>query len=160
MPGEATCHEQDSFSYTVQARCEPGAALRWLADLTRQGELHPLIVRVRQVPPGPGALPSYAITDRLAWGPLRFPATLPGGHAGDRRARTLVMRARQWPATTVLNHTRLATEPDGLVRIDVEITLTAPAPLFRYAFRQARAAHLGSPPGWARPCRPGPADGQ
>ncbi|WP_247686456.1 hypothetical protein [Micromonospora sp. C31] len=41
------------------------------------------------------------------------------------------------------NHTRLRTEPDGVVRVDVEITLAAPAPLFGYAFRQARAAHLG-----------------
>lgn len=55
----------------------------------------------------------------------------------------VVTVARQQPATTVRNHTRLRDEPDGTVRIDVEITLTAPAPLFGYAFRQARAAHLG-----------------
>ncbi|MFC4022154.1 SRPBCC family protein [Micromonospora sp. GCM10011542] len=132
---------RDTFSYTVQARCSLAEAAALLGDLTRQGELHPLIVRVRQLPPRPGARASYAITDRLAAGPLRFPITYRADvliNDGDE----IVTVARQWPATTVRNHTRLRAEPDGLVRIDVEITLTAPAPLFRYAFREARAAHL------------------
>ncbi|MFI7521894.1 SRPBCC family protein [Micromonospora globbae] len=132
---------RDSFSYTVQARCALADAMALLGDLTRQGELHPLIVRVRRVPPRPGALASYAVTDRLAAGPLRFPVTYQADvlTSGDDEIVTV---ARQWPATTVRNHTRLHTEPGGLVRIDVEITLAAPAPLFPYAFRQARAAHL------------------
>ncbi|MDG4783056.1 SRPBCC family protein [Micromonospora sp. WMMD961] len=131
----------DTFSYTVQARCSPAEAAALLSDLTRQGELHPLIVRVRRVPPRPGAQASYTINDRLAAGPLRLRTTY---HADVliSEADEIVMVARQWPATTVRNHTRLRAEPDGLVRIDVEITLTAPTPLFRYAFRQARAAHL------------------
>ena len=150
---------QDSFSYAVQAHCEPGAALRWLADLTRQGELHPLIVRVRQVPPDAGALQSWRVTDRLAWGPVRFP-TRYRVDTLEMSARTLVMRARQWPGTTVLNRTRLEPESDGLVRVDVEITLTAPAPLFRYAFRQARAAHLVLAARLGPALSAGPADGQ
>ncbi|MDG4840892.1 SRPBCC family protein [Micromonospora sp. WMMD967] len=133
--------KSDTFSYTVQARCSPAHAAEMLSDLTRQGELHPLIVQVRQLPPRPGAQASYTINDRLAVGPLRFTTTY---HADVliNEDDEIVMVARQWPATTVRNHTRLRPEPDGLVRIDVEITLTAPAPLFRYAFRQARAAHL------------------
>ncbi|MFC3500677.1 SRPBCC family protein [Micromonospora krabiensis] len=132
---------RDSFSYTVQARCARDDAVALLSDLGRQGELHPLIVRVRQLPPRPGARASYVINDRLAAGPVRFRTSY--------RADVLVIAddeivtvARQWPATTVRNQTRLREEPGGLVRIDVEITLTAPAPLFGYAFRQARAAHL------------------
>jgi len=150
---------QDSFSYSVQARSEPRAALRWLADLTCQGELHPLIVRVRQEPPRPGALASWTVTDRLVWGPFRFPASY-AVDTLEMSARSLVMRARQWPATTVLNRTTIEAEADGLVRIDVEIALSAPAPLFRYAFRQARAAHLvlAARLGPALPA--GPADGQ
>jgi hypothetical protein len=131
----------DSFSYTVQARCPRMEAFALLSDLTRQGELHPLIVRVRELPPRPGTLASYAITDRLELGPLHFPVT----YQADVLVATedeVVTVARQQPATTVRNHTRLRDEPDGVVRIDVEITLSAPAPLFRYAFRQARAAHL------------------
>ncbi|MFC0002884.1 hypothetical protein [Micromonospora siamensis] len=132
---------RDTFGYTVQARCTVADALALLSDLTRQGELHPLIVRVRRLPPRPGARASYAITDRLAVGPLHFPVT----YQADVLVATedeIVTVARQQPATTVRNHTRLRPEPDGLLRIDVEITLSAPAPLFAYAFRQARSAHL------------------
>ncbi|MEU5914256.1 SRPBCC family protein [Micromonospora sp. NPDC047527] len=131
----------DTFSYTVQARCSLADAAALLSDLTRQGELHPLIIRVRRVPPRPGARASYTINDRLAAGPLRFKTTYQADVLVCEDDE-IVTVARQWPATTVRNHTRLRTEPDGLVRIDVEITLRAPAPLFRYAFRQARAAHL------------------
>ncbi|MGI5214518.1 SRPBCC family protein [Plantactinospora sp. CA-290183] len=130
-----------SFGYIVQARCAVPAALRLLADLDRQAELHPLILRVRARPPRPGALRSHLITDRLAWGPIRFRTT----YRADTLligADELVIRAEQWPRTSVRNHTRLVEEPDGLVRVEVTITLSAPTPLFRYAFRQARAAHL------------------
>ncbi|MFC5922329.1 SRPBCC family protein [Micromonospora vulcania] len=132
---------RDTFSYTVQARCSVADAAALLGDLTRQGELHPLIIRVRQLPTRPGARASYVINDRLEAGPLRFRTS----YRADvliNDADEIVMVARQWPATSVRNHTRLRAEPDGLVRIDVEITLTAPAPLFRYAFGQARSAHL------------------
>lgn len=131
---------RDSFTYTVQARCSPAVAAELLADPLRQAELYPLIVRVRRLRPRRGALASYAITDRLAVGRLRFPVT----YRADVLVATedeVVTVARQWPATTVRNRTRLWPEPDG-VRIDVEITLAAPAPLFGYAFTQARSAHL------------------
>ncbi|MGK5672975.1 SRPBCC family protein [Micromonospora sp. URMC 106] len=134
---------RDSFSYTVQARCSLAEAAGLLADPARQEDLHPLIVRVRRVvPPRPGARASYLITDRLAAGPLRLPITYQADVlvAGPEEIVTV---ARQRPATTVRNRTRLRAEPDGVVRIEVEITLAAPAPLFGYAFRQARAAHLG-----------------
>ncbi|MET8280728.1 SRPBCC family protein [Micromonospora sp. NPDC005174] len=131
----------DTFSYTVQARCTRAEAAALLSDLTLQGELHPLIIRVREVAPRPGARASYTINDRLAAGPLRFRTT----YQADVLVSELdeiVTVARQWPATTVRNHTRLRADSDGLIRIDVDITLRAPTPLFRYAFRQARAAHL------------------
>ncbi|MGK5742140.1 SRPBCC family protein [Micromonospora sp. URMC 103] len=132
---------RDSFTYTVQARCTPADAAALLGDLSRQGELHPFIVRVRRLPTRPGAHASYAISDRLPAGPVRLRTT----YRADVLISTpeeIVTVARQWPATTVRNHTRLRAEPGGLVRVDVEITLAAPAPLFPYAFRQARAAHL------------------
>ncbi|MEO3929381.1 SRPBCC family protein [Micromonosporaceae bacterium B7E4] len=130
-----------SFRYRVHARCEPADVLRLLGDVRWQGELHPLIVRVRPRPAGPGVLRSDLVTDRLRWGPFRFQVS----YRADLlrlAADELEMVARQWPRTTLRNRTRLTREADGLVRIDVEITLSAPAPLFRYAFRQARAAHL------------------
>lgn len=131
---------RDSFSYTVQARSSPAVAADLLADPLRHTELHPLMVRVRRIAPRHGARASYAITDRLPLGRLRLPVT----YRADVLVATedeVVTVARQWPATTVRNRTRLWPEPDG-VRIEVEITLAAPAPLFGYAFAQARAAHL------------------
>ncbi|HEX6968641.1 MAG TPA: SRPBCC family protein [Micromonosporaceae bacterium] len=133
---------QDAFRYTVRARTTPATASAFLSDLTRQAELHPLIVRIERRAPRPGALAGYVITDRLAWGPVRFPVTY---RADVLRANEdeVVTEARRWPRTTVRNHTRLYREPsDDEVRIDVEITLVAPGPLFGYAFRQARSAHL------------------
>ncbi|SCG49300.1 hypothetical protein [Micromonospora coxensis] len=133
---------RETFSYTVQARCSRADAVALLSDLARQGELHPLIVRVRELPARPGARASYAITDRLELGPLSFPVT----YQADVLVVTddeIVTVARQQPGTTVRNRTRIREEEDGLLRVDVEITLAAPAPLFGYAFRQARAAHLG-----------------
>ncbi|MEE6262271.1 SRPBCC family protein [Plantactinospora sonchi] len=130
-----------SFRYTARARCELAHARDLLADVERQAVLHPLIVRVRHRPPRPGVLRSQLVTDRLVAGPFRFRITY---QADTLRIGPdeVVIVARQWPRTSVHNHTRLSREPDGHVRVDVEITLTAPTPLFRYAFQQARAAHL------------------
>lgn len=133
---------RNTFSYTVQARCSRADALALLGDLSRRGELHPVIVRARRRRPRPGALASYAITGRLTAGSLRFPVT----YQADVLIATedeVVTVARQWPATTVRNRTRLKEESPDVVRLDVEITVSAPAPLFGYAFHQVRAAHLG-----------------
>lgn len=83
---------------------------------------------------------SYAITDRLRWGPFTFPITYTADVLTDGPEEVTTV-ARQKPRTTVHNHTRVRPAPDGETLIDVEITLTAPTPLFPYAFRQAQAAH-------------------
>jgi hypothetical protein len=129
-----------TFDYSLTARCEPAQAVRLLSDFSLHDQLHPLIVKVERVPPEPGVLSSFAITDRLRWGPVTFPITY---HADVLVAGPdeVVTVARQQPRTTLRNHTRLHPQPDGTLRIDVRITLTAPTPLFGYAFRQARAAH-------------------
>lgn len=130
---------EGTFSYAASARCDQAEAARRLATLG-QSDLHPLIVAVRELPPVPGAVHSYAITDRLVWGPLRFRIVY---HADVLSATPdrVVTVARQWPRTTVNNDTRLHTT-DGVLHVHVDITLRAPSPLFSYAFRQARAAHL------------------
>lgn len=140
-----------SFAYLVEARCSPEAAVELLSTFTRHSTLHPLIVGVEELPALPGMLRRFRITDRLKWGPLAF------------RIRYLaeVLRAdldgvetlaRQSPRTTVHNSTRLSSMPASapdpaapgrapLTRAEVTITMTAPRPLFAYAFAQARAAH-------------------
>lgn len=133
--------KQGVFQYTVQARCSRAEAVRLLADLTAQADLHPLIVRVRPRPARPGAVSSYTINDRLAWGPLRLRTTSRADVLSASEDEVVAV-ARRWPKTTVHNHAQLRSEPDGVTTIDVQITLAAPGPLFPYAFRQARAAHL------------------
>ncbi len=77
-------------------------------------------------------------------GSFSYVAEAPASSEADVLERTdhsLHMTARQAPSTTVDNRTTV-TPVDGGVRVEVQITLSAPTLLFAYAFRQARAAHL------------------
>jgi hypothetical protein len=129
-----------SFKYQVDAGDDATAAIAVFSDLSHHNELHPLIVKVESAPPPDGALRRYLITDRMAWGPLRFPITYTADILTVEPNRVVTV-AHQKPDVTLRNETRLTTV-NGKVRADVEITITAPAPLFPYAFRQARTAHL------------------
>jgi hypothetical protein len=131
---------QGSFRYEVRAaHADPDEAVALLSDYTRHTELHPLIVGVTPATAPDGVLRRYLITDRLAFGPLRFPITYTADVLRADRERVVTL-ARQKPGTTVRNDTRL-TVADGELIADVEITMTAPTPLFGFAFRQAQAAH-------------------
>lgn len=131
---------EGSWSYEVVARCALADAVSLLSDIERQGELHPLITAVVPVDPAPGALRSYAITDRLQWGPLRFRITY---HADVLAVsdEEVVTVARQRPRTSLRSTVRFAPEGE-VVRICVTVVMRAPTPLFGYASRTGRAAHL------------------
>jgi len=129
-----------TFTYTIEAPCNAATAVALLGDPRRSGELHPLIQSVDEVSPQPGAIASYRITDLLPLGQLRLRIVYEADVI-EATETDVVTLARQRPATTVRNHTRLATVDAG-VAITVQITLAAPALLFGYAFRTARAAHL------------------
>lgn len=131
---------EGTWEYQVVARCALADAASLLSDIERQAELHPLITDIRPVDPVDGALRSYAITDGLRWGPLRFRITY---HADvlEASASRVVTVARQRPRTTLRNTARLQQDGDA-VRIDVTVTMRAPSPLFSYAYRTGRAAHL------------------
>jgi hypothetical protein len=131
---------EGTFRYQVRV---PGGnaaeTVALLSDFSRHTELHPLIVRVEQATAPDGVQRRYRITDRLAFGPVTFPIT----YVADvltADADRVVTVARQSPATTVRNDTRLSTA-DGVLVADVAITLRAPTLLFGYAFRQAQTAH-------------------
>lgn len=129
-----------SWSYDVDAPCAPGRALALLSDITQQGELHPLIVAVEELPPAPGALRSYAVTDRLALGPVPFRITYYADTLSITDDRVVTV-ARQRPRTTIRNTTTVSATPGGC-HVHVDVTLTAPSLLFPYAFREGRKAHL------------------
>jgi hypothetical protein len=130
---------QGSFRYTVRARCGAAEAVGLLSDLSRQVDLHPLIARVERRPAGDGVVDSFAVTDRLRWGPLNVPVRYRADVLRATRHDVATV-ARTFPGTTVHNHTRVTSDPEG-VQLDVEVTLAAPSLLFPYAFRRAFSAH-------------------
>lgn len=131
---------EGTWGYEVVARCALPEAVSLLSDIERQGELHPLITKVEPVMAVAGALRSYAITDRLRWGPLSFRITY---HADVLAVSDdqVVTVARQRPRTSLRSTVRFRQEGDT-VRIAVTVVMRAPTPLFGYAFRTGRAAHL------------------
>jgi hypothetical protein len=129
-----------TFTYSLRPKCTAADAVALLSNFSRHTELHPFIVKVTEVPPVDGAVRSFVINDRFKLGPVGFTTT----YTADVMRVTddeVVTVARQRPGTTLHNHTRLHPEPDGTVRIEVTITLTAPTLLFGYAFKQAQTAH-------------------
>ena len=129
-----------TFTYTIEAPCNAATAVALLGDPRRSGELHPLIQSVDEVSPQPGAIASYRITDLLPLGQLRLRIVYEADVI-EATETDVVTLARQRPATTVRNDTRIDSV-DGGVAITVTITLAAPTLLFGYAFRTARTAHL------------------
>jgi hypothetical protein len=130
-----------SWSYGLTARCRLEDAEALLADVTKQGRLHPLIIDVTELPAVPGALRSFAIKDRLKMAGVPFTIT----YVADLLSRTgteIVTVARQQPRTTLRNVTRLTDNGDGTVTVDVEVTMTAPSLLHGYALKTGRKAHL------------------
>jgi hypothetical protein len=129
-----------TFTYALRPKCSAADAVALLSNFSRHTELHPLIIKVTEVPPVDGAVHSYVINDRFKLGPVGFTTTYTADVLTVTDDEVLTI-ARQKPGTTLRNHTRLHPEPDGTVRIDVTITLTAPTLLFGYAFKQAQTAH-------------------
>ena len=129
-----------TFRYRVDAGTDRAAAVKVFSELSEHADLHPLIVEVREVRPAPkGCVRRFLISDRIPFGPVTIPITYVAdviSVADDR----IVTVARQKPATTLRNVTLLS-EVDGTIKADVEVTMTAPTPLFRFAFRQAEQAH-------------------
>lgn len=131
---------EGSYTYEVRVACPASDAVSLLSDLTRQAELHPLIIGIREVPTVADALRSYDITDRLVIGPARFRITYQADVLAVSETEVLTV-ARQRPRTTVRNHARIEQVGDETV-IAVEVTLRAPTLLFPYALREGRKAHL------------------
>ena len=128
-----------SFDYSIDAACDSATAVALLGDLRRQGELHPLILDVQQLPTHAGAIESFAITDRLRFGPFTFRIVYEADIV-ERTDSLISTIARQRPATVVHNLTTVR-ETDAGVHVAVHVTMTAPSVLFRYAFSTAEAAH-------------------
>jgi hypothetical protein len=131
---------EGTWEYGVTARCALPEAISLMSDIERLGEIHPLVTKVVPVERAPLALRSYAVTDKLRWGPFRFPITY---HADVVSVSDLevVTAARQRPATTLWITSQFQVDGD-LVHIAVSVVMRAPTLLFPYAHRTGKAAHL------------------
>ena len=131
---------EGTWEYSVTARCAVDEAISLMADVERLGEVHPLVTKVVPVPAAPLALRSYEVTDRLRWGPLRFPITY---HTDVLSVSDLevVTTARQRPRTSLWITSQFQVEGER-VHIGVTVLMRAPALLFPYAYRTGKAAHL------------------
>jgi hypothetical protein len=132
---------QGEYRYSIDVNCPADSVAALFADIPRLVSVHPLVIGTRELTPAPDALHSYAVTDRLALGPLRFRITYHADvlEAGDREVTT---RARQRPSTTLLSRVQVTDAGAGLTHIEVTVTVTTLGPLLPYTLRTARAAHL------------------
>ncbi|MGH3726221.1 MAG: SRPBCC family protein [Mycobacterium sp.] len=132
---------QGEYRYSIDVICPADSAAALFADIPRLASVHPLVIGTRELPAAPDALHSYAVTDRLALGPLRFHLTYRADllEADDRHIST---RARQSPSTTLLSRVHITDAGDGITHIDVTVTVTTLSLLFAYTLRTAKAAHL------------------
>jgi hypothetical protein len=131
---------EGTWEYAVTARCRLADAVSLIADVERLGDVHPLVTSVRPLPRAAGALRSYAVTDKLRWGPVRFPIT----YRADVIAVSdleVVTAAVQRPRTTLWITSQFQVEGER-VHIAVTVVMRAPSLLFRYAYRTGKAAHL------------------
>lgn len=132
---------QGEYRYSIDVTCRADHAVALFADIPRLVSVHPLVIGTRELPTAPDALHSYAVTDRLALGPLRFRITCRADvlEADDRHVST---RARQRPSTTLLSRTQVTDAGDGVTHIDVTVTVATFSLLFPDTLRTAQAAHL------------------
>jgi hypothetical protein len=101
--------------------------------------LHPLIVKVEEIPAEPPVLRRFWITDQLPVGLFRFKIKY--------RADILKLtpdeahtEAWQSPGVHIISHMSF-TEENGGTLLREEYMVEAPSLLFGYIFKQAKAAH-------------------
>src|SRR5689334_2927866 len=93
---------QGEYSYSIDVACPAESVVALFADIPRLVSVHPLVVGTKELPAAADAVRSYAVTDRLVMGPLRFRITYRADvlEVGER---VVVTRARQTPSTTLVS---------------------------------------------------------
>ncbi len=102
--------------------------------------LHPLIVKVEEIPAEPPVLRRFLITDQLAMGPFRFKIRYRADILKFTPDETHT-EAWQSPGVHIISHMSFS-EEDGETRLREEYTIEAPNLLFGYIYKQAKAAHI------------------
>ncbi|MBI1793920.1 MAG: SRPBCC family protein [Chloroflexi bacterium] len=132
--------KQGTFEHEIFIEAEPKKIVDFLVEHTNHPRFHPLIMAVKEtIPPPPGVLRRFMITDQLVWGPFHFKITY-RADVLKATANEMLTEAYQSPGTYVTNHSTFMAEGKGS-RLHETITLKAPNLLFNYAFEQARSSH-------------------
>ncbi len=133
-------HDAD-FELSVEIAAPLATVHRLLGDLHRVAALHPLIESIETLPATPERPNAhrYRVLDRVAFGPLRFPARYEASLEATT-PRQVVGQAWQPPGI------RLRTQYDLLDRGETTLlreqcSVKAPFGLRRFVVQQARAAH-------------------
>lgn len=131
---------EGTWNYTVTVRCTLADAVSLMSDVEQLGRIHPLVTKVVPLPTAPRAMRTYAVTDRLRWGPVRVPITYQVNLISVSELE-VVTAARQRPHTSLWVTAQFQEEGDK-VHIAVTVVVRAPTLLFPYAYRTGKAAHL------------------
>lgn len=131
--------KQGSFTCEIFIKAPRDKVIELATSFEHHDTLHPLIVKVEEVPAEAPALRRFWITDQLAMGPFRFKIK----YRADVLKLTLDKahtEAWQSPGVHIISHMLFIEENDGTL-LREEYTVEAPPLLFGYTFKQAKAAH-------------------
>lgn len=131
--------KRGSFTCEVFVKAPRNKVIELATSFEHHDTLHPLIVRVEELPAEPPVLRRFQITDQLAMGPFRFKIKY--------RADILKLtpdeahtEAWQSPGVHIISH-MFFIEENGGTHLREEYAVEAPSLLFGYTFKQAKAAH-------------------
>ncbi len=130
-----------TFELSAEIAAEPARVHAFLADLHQLQVLHPLIVAIEELPARPErpAAQRFRVTDRFAFGPLRFRSRYVAELEAVSESE-VIGRAWQSPGITLEAHYHVAPGPAG-TRLTERTRIAAPPLLFGFARRQGEAAH-------------------
>ncbi len=119
------------------------ACFRYLSDINKQTQLHPLIIEVRELERGRTAqghpFSVWEVTDRLSMLGFTFKIKYQT-HMTLTDTPSIVHEARQ--SMGVLVSVQMTFQPQGAgTLVQESVTVRAPGLLFGYTARQAQAAH-------------------
>jgi hypothetical protein len=131
--------KQGNFSCEILIKAPREKVIELATSFERHDTLHPLIVKVEELPAESPVLRRFWITDQLAMGPFRFKIKYRADilKLSQDEAHT---EAWQSPGVHIISHMYFI-EENGGTQLREDYSVEAPNLLFGYTFKQAKAAH-------------------
>ena len=130
---------QRNFEHEVFIRSDARTVLHSVTDMNQSLLIHPLIVKVEEVPPSDGALKRYIITDSLKWGPFKFKLKYRVDviEIAENHARLIAIPSSWMKIESLMQ----VTPCEGGVILKESYVMHAPSLVFDYSFKQAQDSH-------------------